>query len=186
MFEDELNRKLVGMWHPSKWGYMNELWPHPNERDVEDKMTKEGLKELKITTYTNKVHLSFRRLNYRNSIVKCSLFWTISYWIASWKFSKNACEWGQSMPKELGLVCESSLLEVRSTWTCRKGTLGPSSVEFEFWMFGMGHYKWYQNHTSPSKMWFGDELRRMLVGIWHSSKWGAHKLTRTTSKGERS
>ena len=42
-----------------KEGYMNELRPHPNESDLKDKMTKKYLKELKVTTCTNKVHFPF-------------------------------------------------------------------------------------------------------------------------------
>ena len=48
---------------------MNELRPHPNESGPENRMTKKGLKEMKVTTYTNKVHLPFRWLNHRNFMV---------------------------------------------------------------------------------------------------------------------
>ena len=52
---------------------MNEPRPHLDESDLEDRMIKKGLKELKVTTYTNKVHLPFRWINHRNSMVKRAL-----------------------------------------------------------------------------------------------------------------
>ena len=41
---------------------MNELRLYPNESNPENTMTKKDLKELKITIYTNNVHISFRWL----------------------------------------------------------------------------------------------------------------------------
>lgn len=38
---------------------MNELRPHSNESHLGDRITKKGLKEIKVTIYTNKVHLLF-------------------------------------------------------------------------------------------------------------------------------
>ena len=38
--------------------------------NLENKMTKKHLKEIKVTTYTNKVHFHFQWLNPRNSMVK--------------------------------------------------------------------------------------------------------------------
>ena len=56
---------------------MNKLASHMNERDHEDMKwgyesnIKKDLKELKVTTYTNKVqHFSFQWLDHRNSKVK--------------------------------------------------------------------------------------------------------------------
>ena len=51
---------------------MNEPISHLNERDPEDLKgkVKKDLKELKVTTYMNKVHLPFRLLDHRNSKVK--------------------------------------------------------------------------------------------------------------------
>ena len=48
---------------------MNELRLHPNEINSEDR-TKKCLKKMKVTLYTNKVHLLFRWLNHRNSMDK--------------------------------------------------------------------------------------------------------------------
>ena len=44
------------------------------------RMTKKGLKEMKVTTYTNKVHRPFWWLNHRNFVVKHSLFRAIICW----------------------------------------------------------------------------------------------------------
>ena len=51
---------------------MNEPASHLNERDPEDMevMLRNTKKELKVNTYTNKVHLSFLWLDHRNSKVK--------------------------------------------------------------------------------------------------------------------
>ena len=38
---------------------MNESIPHSNESDSKDMMTKKGLKEMKVTTYTKQVTPSF-------------------------------------------------------------------------------------------------------------------------------
>ena len=38
--------------------YMNELRLYLNENDPEDKIVKKNLKQLKVTTYINKVHFS--------------------------------------------------------------------------------------------------------------------------------
>ena len=69
---------------------MNEPRSHPNERDSEDRLAKKGLKELKVTTYTNKMHLQW--LNHRNSKVKRVFLGVILCWVTSWKFSQDACE----------------------------------------------------------------------------------------------
>lgn len=42
------------------------LRPYPNESDLENRITKKNIKELKIITYANNVHLSFLWLNHRN------------------------------------------------------------------------------------------------------------------------
>ena len=39
---------------------MNGRRTHLNESDLEDRITKKKLKELKVIIYTNKVHLHFR------------------------------------------------------------------------------------------------------------------------------
>ena len=59
---------------------MNEQKSQPNESHLEDRMTKKDLKELKVTTYTNKVHLPFRFLNNRNLMVKRALLRTTLCW----------------------------------------------------------------------------------------------------------
>ena len=66
---------------------MNEPRPHLNESDHGNRITKKDLKELKVTTYTNKVHLPFRWLNHMNSIVKHALLRAILSWVTSWEFS---------------------------------------------------------------------------------------------------
>ena len=40
-------------------------------------MTKKDLKEMKVTTYTDKVHLLVRWLNHKNSMIKCVLLGAI-------------------------------------------------------------------------------------------------------------
>lgn len=40
--------------------YWGRLVQHLNESDVEDKIVKKNLKDLKITTFTNKVHVLFQ------------------------------------------------------------------------------------------------------------------------------
>lgn len=52
---------------------MNKPRPYRNESNPEDKMTRKDLKEMEVTTYTNKVHLPFCCLNHRNSKAKCAL-----------------------------------------------------------------------------------------------------------------
>ena len=47
--------------------YMNELRPYSNESNTEDRMSKKDLKELKVTSHTNKVHFHFGWLNHTNS-----------------------------------------------------------------------------------------------------------------------
>lgn len=47
--------------------------PHPNERDLEDMIAKNDLKELKVITFTNKMHLPFGWLNHKNFMVKQAL-----------------------------------------------------------------------------------------------------------------
>ena len=39
---------------------MNEPRPRDIESELEDRITKKALKEIKVTTYTNNVHLSFK------------------------------------------------------------------------------------------------------------------------------
>ena len=39
--------------------YINELRPHLNESDNEDRMTNKGLKEMKVTIYTDNVYLPY-------------------------------------------------------------------------------------------------------------------------------
>ena len=56
-----------------KEGYMNEPSSHLNESNPEDMMVKKDSKKLKVTTYTNKLHLLFQWLNHRNSTIKCVL-----------------------------------------------------------------------------------------------------------------
>lgn len=46
-----------------------------------ESMVKKGLKELKITTYTNKVHLPFRWFNHKNFKVKCAYRRAILYFV---------------------------------------------------------------------------------------------------------
>ena len=58
---------------------MNEPKPHLNESNREDRRTKKGLKETKVTTYTSKVHLSSCWINHRNFIVKHALLGAILY-----------------------------------------------------------------------------------------------------------
>ena len=48
--------------------------PYLNENDLEDKMTKKCLKELKITIYINKVLIQFRWLNHRNFMIWLNVF----------------------------------------------------------------------------------------------------------------
>ena len=58
---------------------MNESGPYMNESDPGDRMTKKGLKESKVTTYSNKMHLLFRWLNHTNSKTKSALLRAILY-----------------------------------------------------------------------------------------------------------
>ena len=45
---------------------MNKLKSYPNKSDYENRMIKKDLKELKMTTNTNKVHLIFQELNHKH------------------------------------------------------------------------------------------------------------------------
>ena len=38
---------------------MNEQRPHPNESNLDNRMTKKGLKEIEVTSYTNKCTFLF-------------------------------------------------------------------------------------------------------------------------------
>ena len=59
---------------------MNKPNLHQNERDSENRMTKKlDLNEMKVITYNNKVHVPFRCLDHRSSIVKRVLFRVILY-----------------------------------------------------------------------------------------------------------
>ena len=71
---------------------MNEPRPHPNVRDPENRIAKEDLKELNITTYINKVHLPFRWLNHTNSMVEHALLEAILCLVTSQEFFWDACE----------------------------------------------------------------------------------------------
>ena len=62
---------------------MNEPRQHLNKSDFEDRMTTKDLKEMKVTTYINKVHFHFWWLNHRNSMVKHALFAAILCWVTS-------------------------------------------------------------------------------------------------------
>ena len=50
--------------------YINKLRPRPNESDFEYRMTEKNIKELKVTTYTNKVHLPYQWFNHKNVMIK--------------------------------------------------------------------------------------------------------------------
>ena len=49
---------------------MNKPRPDSNESNPEDRITKNGLKKMKVTTYTNKLHLSFRWFDRMNFLIK--------------------------------------------------------------------------------------------------------------------
>ena len=53
-----LHPNLYEFW-PNFKKYLNEPRPYSNENGVDDRMTKKDL-EMKVITYINKVHLSFR------------------------------------------------------------------------------------------------------------------------------
>ena len=65
-----MHNKSVFLHFPINERYMNEPRLYPNESDLEYKMTNKNLKELKVTTYINKMHRPFKWLNHKNSTVK--------------------------------------------------------------------------------------------------------------------
>ena len=101
----------------NEW-YMNELKPYSNKSDFENRMNKKVLKELEVTTYTNKMHFLYRWLNYRNSVIKRALLekfyigWSSCSFLRMHVSEDNKTCWKDSLnPKQsmLGNVTMSSV-----------------------------------------------------------------------------
>lgn len=60
-----------------------------SESDLEYRMTKKGLTQLEVTTYTNKVHILFSLLDYRNTKINRVLLELILCWVTSKDFNKK-------------------------------------------------------------------------------------------------
>ena len=97
---------------------MNKSRLHPNKSDHQDRLTKKNLKELKVTSYTNKVHLPFWWLNQTNLILGNLVF-------SKMHVSKNKTCWNDS-GWFVGIVV---------TWPCSGQSRGyyVSNSNFESW-----------------------------------------------------
>ena len=62
-------------------GYMNELRPNLNERILMIKMSKKCSKEIKVTTFIDKMHLPIWWFDHRNPKVKRVLLRAIICWM---------------------------------------------------------------------------------------------------------
>ena len=67
------------MWHPSKRG----VYKWINITSESEQWLQKNLKELKVTTFTNKMHSHFRWLNHKNFIVKRfeNITWYFNYFL---------------------------------------------------------------------------------------------------------
>lgn len=61
-----------------------------------------------------------------------------------------------------------------------------SVLKFKFWTLDLECYELYQGETSPHKVWFGDEPRKKLAGMWCPNRKGVHTWINITYKRDKS